>query len=74
MNFEYLLSYGIHILRQLSAEDMMLLAVIFVLFLDRKCDRTFMGMLVLIFVRELQLKPFGGAPGTAYSGGPFRHF
>lgn len=74
MNFENLLFNARNIFRQLSAEDMMLLAVIFVLFLDRKCDRTFIIMLVLILIKELKLRPFLNTPGSVYTGGPFKHF
>lgn len=74
MNFEYLLFNAMNIFRQLSAEDIMLLVVIFVLAIDRKCDRTFIIMLVLILIKELRLQPFLNAPGNAYNGGPFKHF
>ncbi len=74
MNFEYLLFNARNILKQLSAEDFFLLAIIFIFVIDRKCDRTFMLMLALIFLKEVKLQPLLNMAGFGYNGGPFRHF
>jgi len=41
------------ILSSLSPEDFLILAVIFILYIENKCDKTFLIIMLMVFLMEL---------------------
>ncbi|NLK35434.1 MAG: hypothetical protein GX301_08325 [Gracilibacteraceae bacterium] len=50
MSTEHLI-FGI--LNRLSPEDFLILAIVFILFIENKCDKTFLIILLLVFLMDL---------------------
>ena len=40
-------------LSRLSPEDFLILAVVFILYIENKCDKTFLVIMLLVFVMDL---------------------
>lgn len=43
----------INMLSRLSPEDFLILAVVFILFIENKCDKTFLTIVLLVFFMDL---------------------
>lgn len=41
------------ILSRLSPEDFLILAVVFILYVENKCDKTFLVIMLLVFIMDL---------------------
>jgi hypothetical protein len=41
------------ILSRLSPEDFLILAVVFILYFENKCDKTFLVLMLLVFIMDL---------------------
>jgi hypothetical protein len=50
MGMEHLI---LSILNRLSPEDFLILAVIFILYIENKCDKTFLIIMFLVFLMDL---------------------
>ena len=50
MGMEHLI---LSILNRLSPEDFLILAVIFILYIENKCDKTFLLIMFLVFLMDL---------------------
>ncbi len=44
---------ALSILNRLSPEDFLILAVIFILYIENKCDKTFLIIMLLVFIMDL---------------------
>jgi hypothetical protein len=50
MSMEHLI---LNILSRLSPEDFLVLAVIFILYIENKCDKTFLVIMLLVLIMDL---------------------